>query len=65
MEDMIFKYADYGILSVIVFFLLTKGVNALTQLTNSVNKLTETVDKLSGIGERLNRIEMLLERKLE
>ena len=62
MENLLFESVEYGILGVIVLFLLTKGVTALNQLTNSVNELTKTVEKLSGVNERLSKIEFVLER---
>lgn len=64
-EDLVIKsIAEYGILGIIVLLLLTKGVNALNQLTKSVNELTQTVQNLSGVGQRLDKIEIILERMI-
>lgn len=65
MEDVIFKYADFGVLGVITFFLLTKGITALNSLSDAQKALTESITKLT---EKIGNIDLQIagiERRLD
>ena len=45
MEELIMKTAEFGVLGVITFYLLTKGTSEIDKLAESNKKLAEAVDK--------------------
>jgi len=42
MEELVLKYAEFGVVGVITLLLLTKGLTVLNQLTQSVTALTKS-----------------------
>ena len=48
MEDLIMKTAEFGVLGVITFYLLTKGTAEIDKLAESNKRLAEAVDKFFG-----------------
>lgn len=73
LEELILKYAEFGILGVITLLLLTKGLTALTQLTQTTAKLAESqkaladsitklTEKISNFGYQLAGIEKRLDK---
>ena len=71
MEDLIMKTAEFGVLGVITFYLLTKGTAEIDKLAESNKRLAEAVEKLfakvgsmeyelRGITSRLDKIENTL-----
>lgn len=65
MEDVIFKYADFGVLGVITFFLLTKGVTAVNSLSDAQKALTESITKLTEQVGSINLQISNIERRLD
>ena len=61
MEDLIMKTAEFGVLGVITFYLLTKGTAEIDKLAESNKKLADAVDKffakVNNIDLRVNGIE--------
>jgi len=61
MEDFVMKTAEFGVLGVITFYLLTKGTAEIDKLAESNKRLAEAVDKffakVSNIDIRVNSIE--------
>lgn len=47
MEEMILKYAEFGVLGIITLLLLTKGLSALKTLSDSQKTLAAAIDKLA------------------
>ena len=45
MEDLVMKTAEFGVLGVITFYLLTKGTAEIDKLAESNKRLAEAVDK--------------------
>ncbi len=45
MEDLIMKSAEFGVLGIITFYLLTKGTAEIDKLAESNKKLADAVDK--------------------
>ena len=64
MEDLIMKTAEFGVLGVITFYLLTKGTAEIDKLAESNRKLAEAVEKLyakvANIDTRVNGLEFEL-----
>ena len=64
MEDLIMKTAEFGVLGVITFYLLTKGTAEIDKLAESNKKLAEAVDKLyskfGNVDLRVSNIEVEL-----
>ena len=60
MEDLIMKTAEFGVLGVITFYLLTKGTAEIDKLAESNKKLADAVDKffakVTNIDVRVNSI---------
>lgn len=65
MEDVVFKYADFGVLGAITFFLLTKGVAALNSLSDAQKALTESITKLTEKVGDINVQIANIERRLD
>ena len=63
MEDLIMKTAEFGVLGVITFYLLTKGTAEIDKLAESNKRLAGTIDKLdtkiSNIDVRIGSIELI------
>ena len=61
MEDFMLKTAEFGVLGVITFYLLTKGTAEIDKLAESNKRLAEAVDKffskVSNIDIRVSSIE--------
>ena len=68
MEDLVMKTAEFGVLGVITFYLLTKGTAEIDKLAESNKRLAEAVEKLfakvgsmeyelRSISARLDKIE--------
>ena len=61
MEDFMLKTAEFGVLGVITFYLLTKGTAEIDKLAESNRRLAEAVDKffakVSNIDIRVSSIE--------
>ena len=61
MEDLVMKTAEFGLLGVITFYLLTKGTAEIDKLAESNKKLADAVDKffakVTNIDVRVNSIE--------
>ena len=61
MEDLIMKSAEFGVLGVITFYLLTKGTAEIDKLAESNKRLADAIDKLyskiSNIDVRIGSIE--------
>ena len=64
MEDLIMKTAEFGVLGVITFYLLTKGTAEIDKLAESNKRLADAIDKLyskiSNIDVRIGSIEFNL-----
>ena len=64
MEDLIMKTAEFGVLGVITFYLLTKGTAEIDKLAESNKRLAEAVDKffakVGNIDVRVGSIEFEL-----
>ena len=67
MEDFVLKTAEFGVLGVITFYLLTKGTAEIDKLAESNKRLEEAVDKffakVSNIDIRVNSIEYELRNR--
>ena len=61
MEDLIMKSAEFGVLGIITFYLLTKGTAEIDKLAESNRKLADAVDKffakVGNIDLRVNSME--------
>jgi len=61
LEDLIMKTAEFGVLGVITFYLLTKGTAEIDKLAESNKKLADAVDKffakVTNIDVRVSSIE--------
>ena len=64
MEDLVMKTAEFGVLGVITFYLLTKGTAEIDKLAESNKRLAEAVDKffakVGNIDVRVGSIEFEL-----
>ena len=64
MEDFVLKTAEFGVLGVITFYLLTKGTAEIDKLAESNKRLAEAVDKfftkVNNIDIRVGSIEFEL-----
>lgn len=64
MEDFMLKTAEFGVLGVITFYLLTKGTAEIDKLAESNKRLAEAVDKfftkVNNIDIRVGSIEFEL-----
>ena len=64
MEDFILKTAEFGVLGVITFYLLTKGTAEIDKLAESNKRLAEAVDKfftkVNNIDIRVGSVEFEL-----
>ena len=64
MEDLVMKTAEFGVLGVITFYLLTKGTAEIDKLAESNKRLAEAVDKfftkVNNIDIRVGSIEFEL-----
>ena len=72
MEDMVLKYAEFGVLGVITLILLTKGLNALNELARTTATLSEAqkaladsiarlADKVATLEEKTNSVSFHIE----
>ena len=61
MEELVMKTAEFGVLGVITFYLLTKGTAEIDKLAESNKRLAEAVDKffakVSNLDARVGSIE--------
>ena len=73
MEDVILKYAEFGVLGVFSLLLLTKGLTNLSELNKSTaalseaqkalaNSITKLSEKIHSFSFQLNDIEKRLEK---
>ena len=72
MEDMILKFAEFGILGVVTLLLLTKGLATLNELTKTTatlstaqktlaESITKLAEKVSAMDTRLSNVTFQIE----
>lgn len=60
MDDVLLRYAEYGILGVITLLMLTRGLTVLAKLIDTTKALTDSITKLTqsvnDMGQLINKV---------
>jgi len=64
MEELVLKYAEFGVVGVITLLLLTKGLTVLNQLTQSVTALTKSQESLTTAVTRQSEKLFIMDGKV-